>query len=180
VITITRRTLLAIWLGLIGLVLSMVVFSHVAPALGYDLVIIKGPSMEPTMPVGSLAIEREATPEDLATGQIVTFVMPNHVVVTHRITRISDANGTLLIETRGDANAAPDPAMHPATGVTGIVEFHFPIVGFLLAFIAIPIGMISIVSLAGSLLLAAWLLEELEADGREQDVASAGAPLPAA
>jgi signal peptidase len=163
-ISLVRRLILAVWVALIALVLALVAVSHVAPALGYRLLILKGPSMEPSIPLGSLAFERPATPEDLAVGQVVTFVTPNHVVVTHRITRMGDANGTLLIETQGDANAAPDPAMHPATGVTGIVEAHLPLAGFVLAFLAVPTGMLTLISLAGSLLLAAWLLEELEAD----------------
>lgn len=173
-ITLLRRVVLTLWAGLIVLVFSLVAISHVAPALGYDLVIIKGPSMEPTIPVGSLAFERQVEIADLAPGQVVTFVLPNRVVVTHRITRIGDANGEVLIETQGDANAAPDPAMHPAAGVTGLVVGHLPIAGYLLAFLAVPVGMLSAISFLGSILVLAWLLEEFEADAGDGSVASTG------
>jgi signal peptidase len=176
-ITLVRRVILAAWVGLVVLVMALVAGSHVAPALGYTLVIVKGPSMEPAIPLGSLAIERPAIPADLAVGQVVTFVLPNHVVVTHRITRLGDANGTLLIETKGDANAAPDPAMHPASGVTGIVVAHVPVAGFLLAFLAVPLGMLSVISMLGSLLLAVWLLQEFDAHDEAENLDPVGVPL---
>ena len=163
-ITLLRRVVLTLWVGLIVLVLSLVAISHVAPALGYQLVIVKGPSMEPAIPMGSLAFEQPIAIADLQPGQVVTFVLPNRVVVTHRITRIGDANGEVLIETQGDANTAPDPAMHAGSGVTGLVHGHLPIAGYLLAFLAVPIGMLSAISLLGSILLLVWLLEELEDD----------------
>lgn len=165
-ITFARRAVLAVWVALITLVLSIVLLSHVAPALGYQLIIIKGPSMEPTMPLGSLAIERPTSPENIVVGQVVTYVLPNHVVVTHRVSAVRESNGELLIETHGDANAAPDPALQPGAAVTGVVEAHLPLAGFLLAFLAVPTGMLSAISLLGSLLLLLWLLEDLEDDER--------------
>ncbi|MBM4408131.1 MAG: signal peptidase I [Chloroflexi bacterium] len=167
-----RRAVTAIWLTLIAVVLGLVALSHVALAFGYELVIVKGPSMEPAIPMGSLVVERSVAVADLEPGMIVTFVLPNNVVVTHRITRLGDANGTVLIETKGDANSAPDPAMHPAAGVTGLVHAHLPLAGLLLAFLAKPLGILSAMSLAGSLLLFLLLLEELE---RDRDVAGSAA-----
>lgn len=175
-ITLLRRVVLTLWAGLIVLVLALVAISHLAPALGYQLIIVKGPSMEPTIPMGSLVFERPVAVADLRPGQVVTFVLPSRVVVTHRITRLGDANGEILIETKGDANAASDPAMHPATGVTGLVHGHLPFAGYLLALLAVPIGMLSAISLLGSILMLAWLLEELEED-RADEPAAAGTVL---
>jgi signal peptidase I len=92
------------------------------------------------------------------------------VVVTHRITRIADANGDILIETKGDANAAPDPAMQAASAVTGVVHGHLPFAGYLLAFLAMRTGILSAISLLGSILMLLWLLEDLEAEERLERV----------
>lgn len=172
-ITLFRRVVMTLWIGLIVLVMLLVAISHVAPALGYQLIIVKGPSMEPAIPMGSLAFEQPVAAADLEPGMVVTYVLPTHAVVTHRITRIGDANGATLIETKGDANGAPDPAMHAAAGVTGLVHGHLPIAGYLLAFLAMPIGLLSALSFLGSLLMLAWLLEEFERDASEElDVSS--------
>ena len=56
--TALRRTLSALWLSLALAILAVVGLSRVAPALGYRLVVIAGPSMSPTIPIGAVVIER--------------------------------------------------------------------------------------------------------------------------
>jgi len=122
--------------------------------------------MGPTIPLGAVVVEQPIAPSDIRVGDVVTMAIPNGPVVTHRVIRLATVDGQPAIETQGDANNAPDPNLRPASIVTGVVRSHLPIAGFLLAFLGIPTGILSVVSMLGSMLAAIWLLEELEADSR--------------
>ena len=98
--------------------------------------------------------------------------MPNGTVITHRVVRLATADGALQIETKGDANTSADPTLHPATGVTGIVRASVPIAGFILGWMTIPSGILSVISMLGSLLVSLWLLEELRRDAQEDEDAA--------
>ena len=165
-ITLTRRTLLAAWVALVGIVLALVLMAHVAGFLGYRVVIIRGSSMAPAIPLGALVFEQTVTPAAIVPGDVVTLALLGAAVVTHRVIGVTNADGRISLETRGDANASPDPALQPATSVTGVVRFFVPLAGFALAFLGIPTGILSILSMLGSLLAAVWLLEDVEADRR--------------
>lgn len=88
----------------------------VAAALGQVRVatVLTG-SMTPRMPVGSLVVARPTTAEALRVGQVVMFVPPapftppGNRPVVHRILALTRVDGELVVRTKGDANAAPDP-----------------------------------------------------------------------
>ena len=149
--TALRRTLSVLWLSLALAILAVVGLSHVAPALGYRLVVIAGPSMSPTIPIGAVVLERTVPIQEIAVDDVVTVQMPNGVAITHRVVRVGDARGETYLETRGDANDAADPTVVPATAVTGVVSLSLPVVGFILAFLAVPTGIASIICHVGSL-----------------------------
>jgi signal peptidase len=153
--------------ALLLLVLGVAVLSLAAalgPAAGHQPIVIRGSSMAPTIPLGALIEVTEVQPSDLAVGDVVTYKTANGVLITHRITRIIPSAGGLWLELKGDANAAADPALVAATSVVGRVEFSVPFVGYLLYMLTSPTGLASIVSLALTLLLLIWLLEDLEGD----------------
>ena len=165
-LTFTRRTLLVVWVALVGLVLILALTAHAAGFLGYRVVIITGSSMNPTIAVGSLVFEQTVPSDEIVAGDIVTLALPKGAVVTHRVVRVGTLDGRPAFETKGDANAAADPVLHPAADTTGVVRFSIPLAGFALAFLGIPSGILSVLSMLGSLLAAFWLLEEIEADRR--------------
>ena len=154
------RTLAGLWLALAVSTLALVAFDHVAPALGYRLVIVSGSSMSPSIPVGSIAAERLPPPPGVVAGDVVTMEMPNGAAITHRVVRVVDDRGETYLETRGDANDGSDPALVPATAVSGVVAFHVPLAGFLLAFIGSPTGVLCLVATLLALLFGAWLAED--------------------
>ncbi len=167
ILTITRRFILAIWLCLIALVVAAVVVAHAAPMLGYRPVIIQGPSMSPTIPVGALIFESRVPVGEVKPGDVVTFTTPTGTVITHRVVSFTQVDGNLQFETKGDANPAPDPGLHSANAINGVVRLSIPMAGFLLAYLTLPSGILSIVSMLGSLLVALWLLEDLAKDRQE-------------
>ena len=60
----------------------------------------------------------------------------------------------------------------PASSVSGVVAIALPVIGFVLAFLATPSGLISIVLMLAALMFAIWTVEDLESVG-EEDVATA-------
>jgi signal peptidase len=111
----------------------------------------------------------QVQPADLRPGDIVTLKEANGVVVSHRITRVlQQPNGT-FIETKGDANSAVDPVLTPVSDVTGRVDFSVPVVGYLVYLLTLPIGVLSVLGLALTLLFAIWLLEDFEQDEEERE-----------
>jgi signal peptidase I len=164
-----RRLLDLALVLLVVAVLGLVLAVNLGPRLGHDFVVIRGGSMEPAIHLGAVTEVSQVAPADLRPGDVVTLKAADGVVVSHRITRIlAQPNGT-FIETRGDANAAVDPVLTPVSDVMGRVDFSIPVVGYLIYLLTLPIGVLSVLGLALTLLFAIWLLEDFEEDEEERE-----------
>lgn len=115
-------------------------------------------------------------PEEIHVGDVVTMRLDNGAVFTHRVTRLVSVAGVPSIETKGDANEAVDPALTPASHVIGRVALALPIVGFLMAGLAMPAGVATDLLAALTLLAAAWLLDEDEAANADPEPVRPTAP----
>ncbi|MGH7722209.1 MAG: signal peptidase I [Candidatus Dormibacteria bacterium] len=71
-------------------------------------------SMVPAIPVGSLVVTQQVAAGSLQVGNVLVFTRatnPSEVIV-HRIVQVSTASdGSILVQTKGDANRAPDPGL---------------------------------------------------------------------
>jgi signal peptidase I len=152
-----RRLSSVIWLVALGVVIGLAAWSHLD-----GLVIVAGSSMEPALPAGSLIRPAGVSPSAIVAGDVVTARADNGVLVTHRVVRLADLPGGRYLELRGDANPQPDPVLVPADAVVGRVDLVVPLAGYLLAMLATPMGLMSIVGLLGAWLLTIWMLEDLE------------------
>jgi signal peptidase len=157
-----RRFVLGLWLVAVIAVLALVGVSRLGPLAGYQLVIIKGASMQPTIPLGALAFETTPHADQVVPGAVVTMTLPNGTVVTHRVLDVTEAAGRPVIQTKGDGNASADPNLEPVASVTGIVVAHLPALGFVLAWLQIPSGLLSVLALLAGLFTCLLLLEDLE------------------
>lgn len=146
-------------------VLALGLGARIGPALGFEAYAIRSGSMAPAIPVGALVFV-ERTPDPAATGQAVAFHARNGVVVTHRVLEVIRMDEGVFLRTKGDANPAPDPTLVKASTIVGQVQHSIPLLGFLLAMLGMPTGLISMLALAGTLLVSIWLLEDLEDDAR--------------
>jgi signal peptidase len=164
-----RRLLDLALILLVVAVLGLVLAVNISPRLGHDFVVIRGSSMEPAIHLGAATEVSQVQPADLRPGDIVTMKEADGVVVSHRITRIlQQPNGT-FVETKGDANTAVDPVLTPVSDVTGRVDFSIPVLGYLIYLLTLPIGVLSVLGLALTLLFAIWLLEDFEQDEEERE-----------
>jgi signal peptidase len=134
--------------------------ARLAPLAGAEVYAIRSGSMEPAIGIGSLVVVSAGAEPDA--GDVIAYRLPNGAVVTHRVSRVVVGEAGRFLETRGDANADPDPSLVPREAVVGEVALVVPVLGFLLALLGMPIGIVTVISIAGTLLTAIWLLEELE------------------
>lgn len=107
------------------------------PALfGCSTYIVKSASMTPGIPLGSLAIvDGSIRGEDLRIGDVAAFRIgdADESVCVHRTQDIYQEGG--LIQTKGDANDAPDLRLVPFEDIVGVVCAHVPYAGWSIAWL---------------------------------------------
>lgn len=164
-----RRILDLVLLAMILTVLVSLAVARLVPAItGAPTFVVGGGSMEPTILMGAVVVDLPATADDIAVGHIVSVkVGAQQAVFTHRIVRTVMRDGALWIETRGDANATPDPSIIPATAVIGRVGTWIPYLGYPIQLMSSLAGVAFLLSVGMVTLLGAWLLESLEEDQRD-------------
>lgn len=135
----------------VSVALGLFAASRLYPALrGYQTVTIRGVSMEPTLPLGSLAYL--GPPTELDVGDVVTF-RAGSTFVTHRLTASWDGTGHLWLS-QGDATGAPDAEPVDVDQIVGRVEAYLPVVGIVADTVSHPAIIFSgIVALSGLALL---------------------------
>jgi signal peptidase I len=122
--------------------------------------------MVPAVPIGAVISPTAVTAEEIAVGDILTVAATNGVVLTHRVARVVDLPEGRFFELIGDANVTPDPELVPAGAIVGRVDSYLTYVGFALALLSTPIGLVFILAGLGTMLVGITLLEEAEVGSR--------------
>jgi signal peptidase len=122
---------------------------YVPGLLGYETFAIVSGSMEPTIPTGSLVFVKDALPDDLEPGDVISFRndIGEGTVITHRLVEKQEENQCLI--TKGDANATNDLQPIPYGNLIGQVIASIPFLGFLTTFVASIQGKIVMVVILG-------------------------------
>lgn len=160
--TIIRRGLDLALAALVAVVLLVGLAAYLAPAVGGRALAIRSGSMVPSIAVGALAVAVPQDPATLQVGDIVTVKLAGGTILTHRIDSVVQQDDRRMFRLRGDANPAPDPALVTQDQLRGRVVVTVPLLGFLLALMSMPIGVLSLLSIGATLLAAAWLVEEFD------------------
>jgi signal peptidase len=127
---------------------------------GLSVIVFKTGSMAPTMPTGSMAIDRWIPASDIRVGDVVTVPVPGKTLpVTHRvvsIARVAAVPDDRSIVLKGDDNLTADQTPY-TVGRTKLVIFSLQGAGTLLAlFQTAPfVGLMTLV-VAGLILWAFW------------------------
>jgi len=102
--------------------------------LGYKPVAVYSGSMEPTIHVGGLALDRAIPSQKVLVGDVITFSDPyvKDRLVTHRVIDILQTPHGLAYRTKGDANSGRDPWTIRLAGQVGRVSFSVPVAGYIL------------------------------------------------
>lgn len=133
-----------------------------APSTGHEPFTMRSGSMDPQVPVGSVAIVRAEGAKDVRVGDVIGFRLPNGAPVVHRVIGVVESEEGPAFRTKGDANPQSDAALISASAVVGRLAWVIPGLGVLLALLQTPIGIVSLISVAGSLVTAIWVLDELQ------------------
>jgi signal peptidase len=128
-----------------ALVVVSALAASLAPRLlGYSSVIVYGGSMADSIPVGSIAVTEEVSAEDIGVGNVIVFhpptASPNPSPLMHRVVSVREENGQRLFQTKGDANATPDPWEIAIQGRGSRLVYAVPYVGYLVNFAGTPLG----------------------------------------
>ncbi len=138
------------------------------------LAVLSG-SMEPVYHVGSLIYVKNADYTELESGDIITFMLDEDTLATHRIMEVvpdeEDAS-VIRFRTKGDANDAEDGALVHYKNVVGTPVFTIPKLGYLADFIQNPPGTYIAIT-AGALFLMLLFIPDLfsgeEGDSEKKD-----------
>ena len=159
-VRLLRLALIVGWLSLMAGLAALIAMPHVAAHLDREVYIVRGSSMAPTIPLGSLIIVQHADPDEVAEGDVISFRADSGLVVTHRVVEILPGSAATL-RTKGDGSLGSDPRPVATDALIGIVEAYVPVAGFVLAMLASSIGTLGVIALLGGLLLAIWFSDEL-------------------
>ena len=121
---------LVLWVALLGFV-ALLILPRIS---AYDVLIVRGGSMEPTIHVGSIVVvdRGSRTP---SIGTATAFRDGNGAIVTHRVVAIDSG----VYETKGDANAQADLGRRNSEQVYGTVALTIPFLGYVLHLLHQPI-----------------------------------------
>lgn len=188
-----RKIRTALFVTVIVVSLAIVVVVMVIPlAFGYERYVITGGSMTGTIPKGALIFSKNTPVRSLKVGDIITYMPPGtHKAVTHRIIAIArDAKKDRVFQTKGDANAAPDPWKFTLDRPQqAVYHFAIPYLGYVLVALSLPISRVLILALpaliiALSIMRALWReagdevrrQKALEREARRAALAAAAGP----
>ena len=118
-------------------------------------------SMEPEIPVGSIAYVKPVDPVTIEEGDIILYVTEGAEIL-HRVVSNHKLEGYLI--TKGDANEEEDIKEVRYASVRGLVEKHYPVVGQMMMILANTLGKVLLLCLA----LCGVLLNVLAGRMREE------------
>jgi signal peptidase I len=157
----TKLAALAAW-GLSGFGVVFATFVSAPGVLGLDSFSILSGSMEPTLMVGDMVVDRRVRASAIRPGDIVTFRDPDDDsrLLTHRVIRYRVRNSTAYVMTKGDANHGVEHWSIPLEGTVGRVEFRLPRLGYALMRMGGRAGRLALIAIP-ALLLGLFELKRL-------------------
>lgn len=131
------------WLLVIVVVLLAVLLAGVR-LVGLKPYVVLSGSMEPTYETGALIYVRDVDPFTLETGDVITFMMNENTVATHRIAGVvpdEEDSSVVRFRTKGDANTVEDGTLVHYKNVIGSPVFSIPKLGYVADYISNPPGL---------------------------------------
>jgi len=156
---------------LVVVVVVLAVLLVGARLVGFQVFSVLSGSMEPTYHVGSLIYVRTVDIAELQSGDVITFMLDETTVATHRIVDVVQDEtdpSVIRFRTKGDANEAEDGSLVHYKNVIGTPVFTVPKLGYLASYIQNPPGTYAAIS-AGAILLLLVFLPDLFDDGKGKE-----------
>ena len=139
------RTVKRIWNIVTTILVTVVVVLALllvgARQFGMQVFTVLSGSMEPIYQTGSLIYVKDVDYRDLKEGDVITFMLSEDTVATHRIVGVvPDENDPSVIRyrTKGDANDAEDGTLVHYKNVLGTPVFTIPKLGYVANYVQNP------------------------------------------
>lgn len=132
--------------------------------MGIKVFSVLSGSMEPEYHTGSLIYVKEVDYHELKEGDVITFMMDNELVVTHRIAEVvpdEEDSSVIRYVTKGDANEDKDGRLVHYKNVIGTPVFTIPYLGYVATYIQTPPGSYIAIA-AGAFLIMLTFLPDLK------------------
>jgi signal peptidase I len=141
------RTLIS-WAAL-GMASVLLVLLTIPMLFGFHNFIEMSGSMEPTVHVGDVVIDRSISPLDVRVGDVITFRDPQDQskLITHRVHDIHVRAGYVRFTTKGDAINSVQKWNIPVTGHVGRVVTRIRGLGFALYWVSMRIGRLLLIAI---------------------------------
>lgn len=127
---------------------------------GFQPFAVLSGSMEPAYHVGDLIYVKSVDYRELAQGDVITFLLSEDTVATHRIVEVvpdeEDAS-VLRYCTKGDANDTEDGSLVHYKNVIGTPKFSLPYLGYVASYISSSPGMYVAIGACAMLILLVFL-----------------------
>jgi signal peptidase I len=140
--------------------------------LGYRTMTMLTGSMSPQIEPGDVVISTSLDVHDVTKGMVISYHIPidDHRVVTHRVISVQHgADGTVTVQTKGDANTAVDPWQATLQGQTAYqVRAVIPEVGHVIEALRTPVVSKTLIYGAPAL-LAGWLILSIWRPAEDDD-----------
>jgi signal peptidase I len=152
--------------------LAFIVLAVGPHVLGYRTMTMLTGSMAPQINPGDVVISTPLDVDDVTAGMIISYHIPidDHRVVTHRVVSVQHgADGSVTVQTKGDANNANDPWQATLQGDTAYqVRAVLPAVGHVIEWLREPIVAKTLIYAAPAL-LAGWLILSIWRPAEDED-----------
>lgn len=162
-----KKSIIKVWNVFTSVLVALVVILALllvgVRVFGMQVFTVLSGSMEPVYHVGSLIYVKETDPMTLQPGDVITFMLDEDTVATHRIVDVipdEEAPSVIRFQTKGDANDAVDGSLVHYKNVLGTPVFTIPKLGYLASYIQNPPGTYVAISV-GAVLLALVFLPDL-------------------
>ena len=169
------KTVKKIWNAITSLLVLLVVIGAMllggVRILGYQVFTVLSGSMEPVYHTGSLIYVKDVDYRDLGEGDVITFMLNEDTVATHRIVGVvpdEEDPSVVRYRTKGDANDAEDGALVHYKNVIGSPVFTIPYLGYVANYIQNPPGTYIAISGGAVLMLLVFLPDLLGSDEEEK------------
>ena len=169
------RTFKKIWKCITSVLVALVVIVALllvgARLAGLQVFTVLSGSMEPAYHVGSLIYVKDVDPFELESGDVITFMLDENTVATHRIVEVvpdEEDDSVVRFRTKGDANENVDGSLVHYKNVIGSPVFTIPYLGYAVSYIQNPPGTYVAISAGAILLLLVFLPDLFDGDKKKK------------
>ena len=169
------RTFKKIWKCITSVLVALIVIVALllvgARLIGLQVFTVLSGSMEPAYHVGSLIYVKDVDPFELESGDVITFMLDENTVATHRIVEVvpdEEDDSVVRFRTKGDANENVDGSLVHYKNVIGSPVFTIPYLGYAVSYIQNPPGTYVAISAGAILLLLVFLPDLFDGDKKKK------------